>query len=218
VGGVIPLGSGHEAEVTRRGDDAVVALQHTEHRQTGGLQGAAHLVGMTLGSGLVQDDADDAHRRVVGDHPLHDRGDRAGRVRDVDDQHHRRPGDGRHVRRRGETVAADLTVVETHDALDDRDVGRLGPRRGSAKSSTVQEQRDEPLLADQVRVEVASGSSGGEGVVARVDVVGPDLVARHGAAGPSQRRHESSRDRRLAMAGGGRSDDDAGQAHHSMPR
>ena len=90
VDGVVALGGGHEAEVTRRGDDAVVAVQHPQHRQSGGLERAAHLVGMALRAGLVEDDADDAHRRVVGDHALHDRGDRAGRVRDVDDQHDRR--------------------------------------------------------------------------------------------------------------------------------
>ena len=48
VGGIVALRRGHEAEVTGWGDDAVVAMQHAQHRQPGGLQRAAHLVGMAL--------------------------------------------------------------------------------------------------------------------------------------------------------------------------
>ena len=53
----------------------------------------------------------------------------------------------------GEARAAHAAVVQTHDALDDRDVG------GSRHRGAVQEQRDDPLLADQVRVAVAGGSA-----------------------------------------------------------
>ena len=182
VRGVVAFRCRHESEVTRRGDDAVVAMQHAQHRESGGLERAAHLVGMPLRAGLVEDDADDAHRRVERNHALHDRGDRAGRVRDVDDEDDRTPGHGGDVGGGGEPVAADLPVVQTHDALDDRDVRSVG---------AMKKQRDEPFLADQVRVEVPAGAAGGEGVVAGVDVVGADLVARDGVAGSTQRRHQA---------------------------
>jgi hypothetical protein len=121
------------------------------------------------------------------------------------------------VCRRGEPVAADLAVVEAHHALDDRDVGVLG---------AMQEQRHEPFLTHEVRVEVATRPSGGEGVIARVDVVGPHFVTRHGVAGSPQRRHQAGGDGRLAVAGRRSSDDESrqiaapprGKAHHSMPR
>ena len=216
VRGVVAFRRRHESEVTRRGDDAVVAMQHAQDRESGGLERAAHLVGMPLRAGLVEDDADDAHRRVERDHALHDRGDRAGRVRDVDDEHDRAPGDGGDVGGGGEPVAADLPVVQTHDALDDRDVGSIG---------TVQQQRDEPFLPDEVRVEVAARSAGGEGVVAGVDVVGADLVARDGVPGSAQRRHQARGDRRLAVTGRGGGNDKSRKAdrspmifaYHSMP-
>jgi hypothetical protein len=217
VRGVVALGGGHETEVTGGGDDAVVAVQHAQHGESGGLERPAHLVGMALGAGLVEDDADDVHRPVVGDHAVHDGGDRAGRVRDVDDQHDRSPGHGGDVGGRGEPVAADLPVVEAHDALDDRDVRPACPRRGSAKSSTVQQQRHEPFLADEVRVEVAARPPGRKGVIAGVDVVGTDLVARHRVAGPAQGRHQAGGDRGLAVTGSRSGDHQAGQGYHSMP-
>ena len=61
-GGVVALGGRHEPEVARRRDDAVVAVQHAEHRQAGRLERADDLVGVPLRAGLVEDDADDAHR------------------------------------------------------------------------------------------------------------------------------------------------------------
>ena len=103
---------------------------------------------------------------------------------------------------RGEPVAADLPVVQAHDALDDGEVGA---------ACAVQQQRDEPLLADEVRVEVAAGAAGGERVVAGVDVVGADLVAGHVVAGAAQRRHQAGGDRRLAVPGRRGGDDEAGQ-------
>ena len=67
----------------------------------------------------------------------------------------------------GEPIGPDPPVVQAHHALDDGDVGTGG---------AVQEQRHDPVLADEVRVEVATGTPGGQRVVAGVDVVGPDLV------------------------------------------
>ncbi len=165
---VVPLIGRNQSEVARRGHDAVIALEHAEYGYAGRLERPADLIGVPDRTGLVEDDAHDPHGRVEGDHALDDSRDRPGGGRDVDDQHDRGSGHGCHVGGRGETVAADLTVIQAHDALDDRDVRAGG---------TVEEQRDEPFLADQVRVEVATGLAGGERVIAGVDVVGPDLVA-----------------------------------------
>ena len=89
----------------------------------------------------------------------------------------------------------------------------------------MQQQRDEPFLADEVRVEVAARPAGGEGVVAGVDVVGADLVARDDVPGSAQRGHQAGGDRRLAVTGRRGGDDESRQAdrspmisYHSMPR
>jgi cobalamin biosynthesis Mg chelatase CobN len=73
------------------------------------------------------------------------------------------------VRGGGEPVPTDRAVVQSHHPLDDGDVGRR--RHGRA----VQQQRDDPLLALKVRIQVASRSAGRQGVVAGVDVVRPVL-------------------------------------------
>ena len=89
----------------------------------------------------------------------------------------------------------------------------------SAPASAVQQQRDDAVLADQVRVEVAPGPAAGKRVVAGVDVVGADLVAADHVAAAGERGHQAGGDRRLALAGGRGGDDDARErAHHSMPR
>ena len=113
---------------------------------------------------------------------------------------------GGDVRGRGEAVATDLPVVQAHHALDDGEVGAGG---------AVQQQRHEAVLADEVRVEVAAGAAGGERVVAGVDVVGADLVAADGVAGAGERGHQPGGDGGLAVAGGGRGDDEPGEGYHA---
>ena len=50
----------------------------------------------------------------------------------------------------GKSLSADLPVEQTHDALDDRDVGRFW------RLSAVQQQRRYLLLAAEIGIEVAS--------------------------------------------------------------
>ena len=69
-----------------------------------------------------------------------------------------------------EAAGADSPVEQAHDALDDSNVRDV---RGACP---VGQQRCHPVLSLQVRVEVATGAATGQGVVARVDVVGADLV------------------------------------------
>src|SRR5690606_18472652 len=102
-------------------------------------------------------------RRHAGDHGA----DRPGHPGDVDDEHHRAPGEPGDVGGGGIAVGAQAPVVQAHDSLDDRDVRAAG---------TVPQQRHHQLLAHQVRVEVAAGPAGGDGVVPGVDVVRADLV------------------------------------------
>ena len=204
--GLVPLLRRHEPEVTGRRLDRGVARQHAEHRHPGGLERRPGLAQVPGRAGPVEHDPGHADRRVEGGEPVHDRGRGAGRVADVDREHDRGAGERGHVRRRAETVAAESPVEEPHDALDDGDVGgAVGPRG-------VQQQRLDECLAAEHRVEVAPGAAGREGVVARVDEVGPDLEAADGVPGGAQGSHEPGGDRRLAVARAGRGDDDAGQA------
>jgi hypothetical protein len=127
----------------------------------------------------------------------------AATERDWDDRGCEQP---RHVGGRP-GVGRAAAVVQAHDALDDRHVGTRG---------AVQEQRGDEVLADEDRVEVAAGASGGERVVAGVDVVGADLVRGDGEPAAAQRRHEPGRDGGLAGTGRGGGEDEAG--YHSIPR
>jgi len=113
------------------------------------------------------------------------------------------------TRTTGAVRAGAAAVVQAHDALDDRDVGTLG---------AVQEQRNDELFTDEHRVEVATRPSGGQRVVAGIDVVGADLVRAHAQPADLQRSHQPGRDRRLARTGGRRGDHQARDAHHSIPR
>ena len=113
---------------------------------------------------------------------------------DVHDQHDRRPGQAGDVGGRGE-------------ARRRRSARRTGPsrprpprRRRVRRHRAVQQQRDDPLLADQVRVEVAARAAGGQGVVAGVDVVGADLVAAR-PPGPRRAARPSARWRRSSCRG-----------------
>ena len=76
------------------------------------------------------------------------------------------------------------------------------------------------MLADQERVEVSARPTGGQGVIAGVDEVGPHLVAGYRQAARGQSGHQSSCNSGLSVAGCGRGDDDAGKlgGYHSMPR
>jgi hypothetical protein len=102
------------------------------------------------------------------------------------------------MRRRGEIPVVSGTVVagpvvseaveQSHHALDDRDVGGL--RRGGPPG----EHRRDLVLADEPRVEVAAGAAGGQGVVARVDVVRADLVRGDLQAPRPQRAQQAGSD------------------------
>ena len=81
------------------------------------------------------------------------------------DHDHRSLDQGGYMGRGGKSLAADLPVEQTHNALDHRDVGRFW------RSSAVQQQRRQLVLAARIGVEVAPEATGRQRVVARVDVV-----------------------------------------------
>jgi hypothetical protein len=104
-------------------------------------------------------------------------------------------------------------VEQAHHALDDGDVGRARVQRAA------QEQRGDPLLADQPGVEVAARPPGRQTVVAGVDVVGADLVRGDGEPAGGERGDEPGGDRGLARVAARRGHHDPRQrGHHSMPR
>ena len=150
--------------------------------------------------------------RIEGVEAVHDRRRRTRDLRDVQHQDHRRRDQTGHVRGGGEPVAADLPVEQAHHPFDHGDVGGLRRHR------PVQQQRDDLILGAQVRVEVAAGATGGQGVVAGVDVVRSDLEAGHLQALGAQRAHQPGGHRRLPVARAWRGHHQPRQAYHSMPR
>jgi len=142
---------------------------------------------------------------------MHQRRHRTRLPRRVDHQHDRRiklPGNGRGRR----FVGAATTVEKTHHALDHRDIGRHRSARA------VYEQRHDPMLTNQKGIEVAAGSSGGQGVIGRIDVIRTDFVRRHRMSTGSEGCHQSGGDRCFTGPGGGRGNDEPGNGHHSIPR
>ena len=94
----------------------------------------------------------------------------------------------------GKSIAADLAVEQTHDALDDRDVGGSGVWAPCSSSGAIE------LLAAEIGIEVASRPTGRQRVVARVDVVGAHLEARHRRARSPECAHQPGGDGGLAVA------------------
>ena len=138
---------------------------------------------------------------------MHDRRRRARHRRRVDHEHDRRPQQLGHVRGGGELAPPRRAVEQPHHALDHRDVG--------AGAAVARQGRDQ-LRPGEERVEVPPRPPGGQRVVARVDVVGPDLEALHAQPARAQRPDQPARDRRLAGARARPRDDDA-RDHHSIP-
>ena len=212
--GVGALGGRDQPEVARRGADPGVARQDTEHRQAGGLDTRAHLMGVARRPRLVEDDADDVDGRIEGPQPVQGGRDRAGSRRDVGDEDDRGAREGGQVGGRREAAGADPSVEQAHHPFYDCHVGgRGGP-------GPVEEERDDEFLGGQPGVEVATGTPGGERVIAGVDVVRADLGRGHDVTGPGQGGHDADGDGRLALSRCRCRDDDPGQpgrSHHSMP-
>ena len=111
----------------------------------------------------------------------------------VDHQHHRGVEESGHVgRRRRRPVGC--AVEEAHHPFDDEHVG---PGRRPAG------QRRDPLGAAQPGVEVAGRPPTGQGVVAGIDEVGPDLGSRRPVPGVAQGGQEPGGDRGLSHPGVG---------------
>ena len=226
----------HQPEVARGGLDAGVAGEHPEHGEPGGLERGSDLVDEPGRARLVEDDAGQAYAGLEGVQAVDEGGGRPGHPRDVDDDDERGVDQAGHVRGGGEPLAAHPAVEEPHDALDHGDV------RGRGDRGPVQQQRGELIGPAQVRVEVAPWPSGGERVVARVDVVRTDLEPRDLEPLGPQRPHQPGGHGRLPVPGRGRGDQQPRQerplslskrcpepveggpggvgvlAHHSMPR
>ena len=167
------------------------------------------------GAGLVQDHAGDPGVRVEG---------APGRARP------RRPsgtpGRCRRPARPGAAISRATCAVEAKPSPPSRPSYRPITPSTTATSAgadrgAVQQQRHQPVLADEERVEVAAGPAGGQRVVAGVDVVGADLVPAGSSPSAPQRGHQPGGDGGLAVPGGRRGDRPAGArstGHHSMPR
>ena len=82
---------------------------------------------------------------------------------------------------------------------------------GLRRLRPVQQQRRDLVLATEVGIEVAAQPTSRQRVVARIDVVRPDLEACDLQAGGSQRPHQSGGNGRLAVTRAGSSDHQTGK-------
>ena len=101
---------------------------------------------------------------------------------------------------RGQLAAPRGSVEEAHDALDDGDVRPL---------AAMAHERIHQLGPAQERIEIAPRPPRRERVVARIDVVGPDLEPLDDVPASSQRADDAARDRGLPGARAGARNDDA---------
>ncbi|MPN04651.1 hypothetical protein SDC9_151896 [bioreactor metagenome] len=142
------------------------------------------------------------------------RGQRPGDPAGVHHENHRGIDQFCDVSARTEAAAAlgepQPPVVEPHDPLDHRDIGTRG---------AVREQRCDASGAAQPGIEVAAGQSGGQRVIAGIDVVGADLERRHPQPAGAQCGHQPDADGGLARArvGCGQQQARIGGHHHSIP-
>ena len=108
----------------------------------------------------------------------------------------------------GKSISADLPVEQTHDAFDDRNVGGL--RRPRA----VQQQRRHQVLPAKIGIEVASGPTGRQRVIARVDVIRAHLEARNFHSGRAKCTHQPGGHGGLAMSRTRSGDHQPGELPH----
>ncbi len=124
---------------------------------------------MRIRPDAVQHDPCETDAWIVIAKAAHDGRNGSAHGRCVDDEHHWRVEQARHVSG-GRGRAVEGAVEETHDAFDDQQV-RAGRRS--------RRERHDRLGPAQPGVDVARRTSAREGVVAGIDEVGSDLRRRH---------------------------------------
>ena len=151
----------------------------------------------------IQDDAGDAHGRIVRGKTSHDSRGRLHLARNIEHQHDRqaemRGEIGGGAAPAGRTGRRGRSIEQAHDAFDHQDIGAIGGlrRQGVEKFS-----RHGPGIEIDAR-----GTSDG-GMERRIDVIGPRLRRAHDNAAPRKRRQQRKRHRRFAGAGMRRGDDE----------
>ena len=191
----------HEAEMALRRGHAAVAAQRPEHGDAEVGERLAEELLVVIRADAVEDHAGHPDVGIEGAIAVHDRGRRARHRGGVHDQQHGRVQQLRDVSGRGQLTTPRGAVEESHDAFHDCEVGALLP---------VPRERRNQLGTAQKGVEVAPRPSGGERVVARIDVVGPDLEALHDAPSRAQRADQAAGHGGLPGARARARDDDAG--------
>ena len=153
---------------------------------------------------------DHARDRDVGIQPLaaqHHRGRRPRALGAVHHEDHRRLQQLGELRR---AVAAERVHPVEQPAVP-LDHGHVRALRGGREGAPHR------LRGHQEQVEVAARGAGGLGEPGRIDVVGPLLERRHGAAALAPRGDEAHRDERLAAAAAQPRDHHAWSRHRATP-
>ncbi len=157
----------------------------------------------------VEDDAGDAHGRIVRGKAAHHGRRRLRLPRHVEHQHDRQDRNARRDRRSRRAGRRRRRAVEqAHDAFDDENIGVVGGLRG---------ERIEQCRRHRPGIEIDARRAGGGGMERRIDVIGPGFRRAHRDAAPGERREQRERHRRLAGAGMRRGDDEPARGHDAGP-
>ncbi|MPN11239.1 hypothetical protein SDC9_158540 [bioreactor metagenome] len=178
-----------QSEVTFFDLRLFVARHRAQHGQAGAFYRFRAHRAVVFGAVTVDDDAANVHFGVVVAEAFGDRRRAFAHRTDVDDEQHGRAEGFRDPR--GAADAAAPTVVEPHDALDDRDVGLFGGG---------EEYLFHRRFAGEPGVEVVGAPARREPQVAGVDVVWADFVGVYAQAACGERRYDAARYRRFAAA------------------
>ena len=169
-----------------RDGQLVIARDRAQHRYPDRFAGLPQHLFVPRRPDLVEDHPADPHGALQRRKAVQQSRNALTLATRIDHQQHRRAqqsGDlGGGSAGRGQELFVDATVEQSHDALDDGDVGI--PR-------TVPVQRPDQILAHHDRVEVAARPAGGQRVVTRIDEVRTDLERCDAVAHLAQRGHQT---------------------------
>ena len=187
IGGV--FGHRQQSQMTFRHFQAIGAANHAEHFHADPLHRFHHHRLMRVGTDLIQDHSGQRERWIILLESEHYRRHAfAGRT-GIHDQYHRRRKRAGQRGRAGNAAAA--TVEQSHHAFHH---GNVHAARSRGKH------RQQSFLRHQPAVQIVAGTTGGQRVIAGINIIRPDLVGLSIQAAPTQRRKQPADNRRFPYA------------------
>ena len=168
---------------------ALTAVDRRFHTRT--LAGTGNQVRMARAGHPIGDGTGPAQAGHPGAQAMCQRAEGAGHRRGIDDGQYRQVEDTGQLGRRG------LAVVQAHHALDD---DQVGIQRGLVQAPA------DVVLAGHPQVQIVNGMAAGQRVPCRIQKIRARLENAHGQPIASQAAGQRSHHGGLAVAGGGRGD------------